>query len=408
MTFDVKRLDISGPLRTLAELYIRVNNPNQDSTYFGVEGQRISSFAENNAPSYFENDFNEARTLEELLNKRPELKDVFSRGSQILKKGGLFFDKDGNRIAEIKVEYIQGSKNLFTGKNKTTARLELGDRFIQEMNQNINGKYYVLIPGDSSTEWMMNLGNVISMEEVLDNKHWNKIYKIYNGYLEDEISLALENRTQNKYVKSKAQELRFMKDLLPTKIVEKIEKMIEENSTFDSIKEYVSNNKEEINTAIKLSFESISEDTFNILLNNKKIITTGEDSYSFIGLETDFLNKYKLNDSLSKEQVMDVINFLNLNYEINNIEYHKFIFGDPYQFKTEKGKLDETKRIKSFLSPRRRTFNHPEFNNFLKRTYNSVDGITLENYRKELIKHCSHCNYFSKFHLLILYLIIER
>jgi hypothetical protein len=378
MTFDAKRLDISGPLRTLAELYARVNNPNQDSTYFGVEGQRISSFAENDAPSYFENDFNESGTLNELLEKRPELKDVFSKGSQILKKGGLFFDKDGNRIAEIKVEYIQGSKNLFTGKNKTTAKLELGDRFIQEMNQNINGKYYVLIPGDSSTEWMVNLGNVISMDDILDGSYWNKVNTIYNGYLEDEINLALENRQQNKYVKSKAQELRFMKDLLPSKIVEKIEKMIEDDSTFADIQKYVSDNRDEINTSIKSTFESISEDTFNILLNNKKIIQVGENEYMFMGLDSEFMSKYRLTGDLSKDQVMNIINFLNLNYEINNIEYHKFIFGDPYQFKTEKGKLDETKRIKSFLSPRRRTFNHPEFNNFLKRTYNSVDGIVLE------------------------------
>lgn len=379
MTVDAKRLDIEGSLRALAELYVKVNNPNQDSTYFGVEGQRISSFSENNAPSYFENDFNESATLTELLEKRPELKDVFSKGSQILKPGGLFFDKDGNRIAEIKVEYIQGKKDLFNGKNKTTARLELGDRFIQEMNQNINGKYYVLIPGDSSTEWMMNLGNVISMEDVLDGKHWNKVYNIYNGYLEDEINLALEDRKENKYVKGKAQELRFMKDILPTKIVESIEKMIEDDTkTFADIQKYVSDNKETINASIKSTFESISEDTFNILLNNKKIIQVGEDSYMFSGLDTEFLNKYRLNGDLSKEQVMDIINFLNLNYEINNIEYHKFIFGDPYQFKTDKGKLDETKRIKSFLSPRRRMFDSSEFNNFLKDKYNSVDGVKLE------------------------------
>lgn len=394
MTFDANRLDIGGPLRTLAELYARVNNPNQDSTYFGVEGQRISSFAENDAPSYFENDFNESKTLDELLEKRPELKDVFSRGSQILKKGGLFFDKDGNRIAEIHVEYIQGSKNLFTGKNKTTAKLELGDRFIQEMNQNINGKYYVLIPGDSSTEWMMNLGNVISMEDVLEGKHWDKVNTVYNGYLEDEINLALENRQQNKYVKDKAQELRFMRDLLSPKMVEKIEKMIEDGLTFDNIQEYISKaeNKEAINASIKSTFESISENTFNILLNNKKIIEVGEDQYTFLGLDTEFLNKYGLNKYLSKEQVLDIINFLNLNYEINNIEYHKFIFGDPYQFKTEKGKLDETKRIKSFLSPRRRTFNHPEFNNYLKRTYNSVDGIALEKGTPGNHQYKSHTN----------------
>jgi hypothetical protein len=379
MTFNAEKLDINGPLRTLAELYVKVNNPNQDSTYFGVEGQRISSFAENDAPSYFENDFNESKTLDELLEKRPELKDVFSRGSQILKKGGLFFDKDGNRIAEIKVEYIQGSKNLFTGKNKTTARLELGDRFIQEMNQNINGKYYVLIPGDSSTEWMMNLGNVISMDDILEGNHWDKVYSIYNGYLEDEINLALEDRKQNKYVRDKSQELRFMKDLLPSTIVEKIEKMIEDNTkTFTDIQKEVSKNKEAINASIKSTFESISEDTFNILLNNRKIIQVGENEYMFMGLDSEFISKYRLTGDLSKDQVMNIINFLNLNYEINNIEYHKFIFGDPYQFKTEKGKLDETKRIKSFLSPRRRTFNHPEFNNFLKRTYNSVDGIALE------------------------------
>jgi hypothetical protein len=380
MTFDAKKLDIEGPLRTLAELYARVNNPNQDSTYFGVEGQRISSFAENDAPSYFENDFNESKTLDELLEKRPELKDVFSKGSQILKKGGLFFDKNGIRIAKIHVEYIQGSKNLFTGKNKTTAKLELGDRFIQEMNQNINGKYYVLIPGDSSTEWMMNLGNVISMEDVLENEHWNKINSIYNGYLEDEINLALEDRQQNKYVRGKSQELRFMKDLLPLTMVEKIEKMIEDGKTFENIQEYISKseNREAINSSIKSTFESISENTFDILVNNRKIIEVADGEYVFVGLDTEFLNKYRLNKSLSKEQVMDVINFLNLNYEINNIEYHKFMFGDPYQFKTEKGKLDETKRIKSFLSPRRRLFDSPEFNNHLKRTYNSVDGIALE------------------------------
>ena len=378
MTMNAENLAINGPLRTLAELYTRVNNPNQDSTYFGVEGQRISSFAENDAPSYFENDFNESKTLDELLEKRPELRDVFSRGSQILKKGGLFFDKDGNRIAEIRVEYIQGSKNAFTGKNKTTAKLELGDRFIQEMNQNINGKYYVLIPGDSSTEWMMNLGNVISMEDVLEGKHWDMVNTIYNGYLEDEINLALEDRKQNKYVKSKAQELRFMRDLLPANIVSGIESRIENGSTFKKIQEYVSKNREAIDASIKASFESISENTFDILVNNRKIVQEKEDEYTFTGLDTEFLNKYGLNKALSKDQVMDIINFLNLNYEINNIEYHKFMFGDPYQFKTEKGKLDETKRIKSFLSPRRRTFNHPEFNNYLKRTYNSVDGIALE------------------------------
>lgn len=381
MTFDAKRLEINGPLRTLATLYTKVNNPNQDSTYFGVEGQRIGTFSENNAPSYFEDDFNESATLDELLTKRPELNDVFSRGSQVLKKGGLFFDKDGNRIAEIKVEYIQGSKNEWRGKNKTTAKLTEAERFVQEINQNIKGKYYVLVPGDSSTEWMMNLGNVISMEEILEGKHWNKVYNIYNGYLTDEINLALEDRKQNLYTKSNAQELRFMKDLLPESIVNGIESRIQEGATFEKIQEYVSENRDKINASIKETFEAINEETIDILLESKKIYLKEDGTYDLLTFEfdTEFLKNYGLfSDKITREQLEGFISFVNLNYEINNIEYHKFIFGDPYQFKTAKGKLDETKRIKSFLSPRRRTFDHPEYNNKLKEIYNNVDGIELD------------------------------
>jgi hypothetical protein len=54
------------------------------------------------------------------------------------------------------------------------------------------------------------------------------------------------------------------------------------------------------------------------------------------------------------------------------------LFGDPYQFKESKGKLDITKRIKSFLSPRRTTFDHPIFNSFLNIEMNKVNGITIE------------------------------
>ena len=389
MTFDAKRLAINGPLRTLAELYTRVNNPNQDSTYFGVEGQRIGSFSENNAPSYFENTFNESETLTELLEKMPQLNDVYSRGSEVLKLGGLFFDKDGNRIAEIKVGYIQGSKNLLDGSAKTTAKLSKGQRFIQEINQNINGNYYVLIPGDSSTEWMMNLGNVISMEDVIEGKHWTKVYNIYNNYLNDEINLALADRKQNIYQRARSQELRIMKDVLPEKIVEKIESMIEDGKTYDDVQKYISDNRGDINSSIKDFVDNMSKETIDILLNSNQIRMIGENEYVISKFDTEFLKKHNLSGTITFDELMNVINFVNINYQINNQEYHKILFGDPYQFKTEKGKLDETKRIKSFLSGRRRTFNMTEYNNFLKDQYNSVNGITLDD------KTPGHHNYKS-------------
>jgi hypothetical protein len=379
MTFDAKRLDINGPLRTLASLYTKVNNPSQESTYFGVEGQRIGAFSENNAPSYFENTFNESKTLTELLEKRPELNDVYSKGSEILKLGGLFFDEEGNRIAEIKVEYIQGSKNEFTGKDKPTSKLTEGERFMQEINQNINGKYYVLIPGDSSTEWMMNLGNVISMDDTKSENYWNKVYSIYSGYLNDDINLALADRTKNLYQRSKSQELRIMRDILSEDVVEDIELMIQEEQTYDAIQDYITENKEAIDKSVKDFLEGMSKQTFNNLQNSNQIISLGEDEYAFYNnLDSEFAKKYKLQGAISSDEVMSVLNFVNINYAINNQEYHKILFGDPYQFKTEKGKLDETKRIKSFLSPRRRTFDMPEYNNKLKEVYNTIDGVDLD------------------------------
>ena len=378
MTFDAKRLDIGGPLRTLAGLYTRVNNPNQDSTYFGVEGQRIGSFSENNAPSYFENTFNESKTLKELLEKMPQLNDVYSKGSEILKSGGLFFNEDGERIATINVGYIQGTKNEFTGKDKSTAKLARGERFVQEMNQNINGNYYVLIPGDSSTEWMMNLGNVISMDDVISGDYLDKVYTIYSNYLNDDINLALSNRTKNLYQRARSQELRIMRDILPKNIVEAIENMIQGGRTYDDIQDYISKNRNDINASVKDFIKSVSKETFDILVNSNQIRMVEEDKYSLDKFDTEFLKKYNLNGQVSFDEVMNLINFTNINYEINNQEYHKILFGDPYQFKTEKGKLDETKRIKSFLSGRRRTFDHPDYNNFLKNKYNTVDGIELD------------------------------
>jgi hypothetical protein len=377
MTFDGKRLDITGPLRTLSTLYNRVNNPNQDSTYFGVEGQRIGAFSENNAPSYFENTFNESKTLAELLVKMPQLNDIYSKGSELLKPGGLFFDKKGNRIAELKVGYIQGSKNQLNGKDQSTSKLTRGQRYVQEINQNINGNYYVLIPGDSSTEWMMNLGNVISMDDVMSGDYLNKMYAIYSNYLNDDINLALEDRKQNIYTRAKSQELRIMRDILPENIVSGIEGMIKDGFTYDDIQGYISENRQSINDSVKQFTENMTNETVNTLLNSGQILSDGE-GYILNKFDTDFLKKYNLTGTVTIDDVRNVMLFANINYQINNQEYHKILFGDPYQFKTEKGKLDETKRIKSFLSPRRRTFNMTEFNNFLKDKYNSVDDVKLK------------------------------
>jgi len=383
MTVSGKTLgNIGGQFTKLAELYNKVTNPNQESTYSGVEGQKIGAFAENNAPSLFENEFNEANTLDELLEKRPELRDVYSKGSQVLKKGGLFFDAEGKRIKEMKVSYIQGTKLIDDNKGIATTKLTLGERFTQEINQNLDGNYYVLIPADGSTEWMMNLGNTIKLKEIEGGRAWSKINKIFQGYLKDDIALALdfENREKLKSIEGKAKELRFFKDILSEKALADINELIEDNATMESFETYISENVEDINNSIKEYIDSTVAETREVLTENKQIRLLKEGVYAYSGLIDTFAKNEAFDKfALSDQTINDILTFANVNYIINNIEYHKVLFGDPYQFAIkEDGSLDETKRIKSFLSPRRTTFDTPEFNTFLNQNLNKIGEINLK------------------------------
>ena len=380
MTVKGNTLGISGPLRTLSRLYVIATNPNQDSTFFGVNNQRKGSYAENNAASFFENDFNESETIDELLEKRPELNGYFSKGSQILKKGGLFFDEDGNRIAKLKLLTIEGLKNIEEGKNKGISKLTLSERVTQEINQNINGNYYVLVPGDGSTEWMMNLGNIISFEEVEAGVYSKKLEEIFiDGYLMDEVNLALFGKNKTVTVKKKSKELRFMKDILSDKQVKEIEDLLsKDTTTLEQVEKYIKDNKKELVNSVEQFVKNVNEESFKNLTNSSQIEQIGENEFLLNKFDSEFIKEKGLSTA-SRERVDNFINFLNLNYIINNIEYHKFIFGDPYQYKVKgDGSLDETKRIKMYLSPRRRLFDLQEFNDIFNIDYNKVGDIELD------------------------------
>jgi hypothetical protein len=384
-----KTLDVAGHYDTLATLLVNVTHPNQETTRINIDGKQSNSFADNNTPSVFENEFNEVSTLDELLTRRPELRDLYSRGSQLLKKGGMFFDKDGKRTSlELKVGYIEGTKNTDDNKSTSSSSLNLGDRFTQEINQNLNGQYYIMIPADGSTEWMMNMGNHVSFEDIEQGKDgWKQINEIFRGYLTDDVALALDanNRMQLRNVGNKAKELRFFKDILSEKTLSKINQMIEENATQQDIEKFIDDNIEDVNESIKKYIDNAVERTTEVLIQNGQIelvskdAETGVEYYRYKMLKDTFAKNEKLDkNKLTKDDITNVITFVNANYTINNIEFHKIIFGDPYQFAIkEDGTLDATKRFKSFLSPRRTTIDSPELNTFLNEDLNNAGDIQL-------------------------------
>jgi len=396
-----KELGINSYISTLANLLIETTNPITDSTYPGVDGTRLQSYTQNNYYSVFQNEFNESETLEDLIKLRPELQDVFSKNSVVLMNNGLFYKADGARMKLFEVTYIQGERDNNTGEGEVTSDMSLGTRMSQEINQNLLGYYYIMLPADSSTEWMLNLGNYITFNDIKTGRAWNRFYKVFNGYLIDDINLALDwkNRSKLKNVGDKAKELRFFKDILskydkegnlvPSAILTEINRRIEEGQSIDQIKEYI--NKDEvatkINEMVKTSVEENVARTRAALASESELITLEKESqedpdvYSYPKLDNKFtanrevgLNKFKL----TNENVNDILTFARMNYMIANVEFHKILFGDPYQFKIKDGILDETKRVKSSGSPRRVTFNTPEYNAFLNDEFNKVGDIDLD------------------------------
>jgi hypothetical protein len=381
-----RRLDIATGLGALARIYSQVTSTATTTVLLNSEGDQRQEFTESNAPSFFEYMFNSVSSLTELKQKMPQLNDTFSTNSELLREGGRFFDENGDRTdSMLKVKYIDGEENLNTGTGRSTSSLSIGDRFTAEINQNIDGNYYVLIPADGSTEWMMNMGNQIDYELFSDGETgMAKAYDIFEKYLVDEINLAKDwkNRQKLRLIGDKAKKLRFFEKILSKDLVNKAEKIINNNnSTEADINDFIAENKEEINKSVKEYIDGTVAELKQSLMSNNQVTLSKNGKYTYMGLLSSFAGQnspYGLNKkNLSEDQFNNILTFVNTNYIINNIEYHKVLFGDPYQFKIKDGILDETKRIKSFLSPRRFTFNMTEYNNKLNSEANTVDGNLL-------------------------------
>jgi hypothetical protein len=375
-------LDIGGHLTTLAELYTTVNSPSQESTTLNAEGELQQVFDNVNAPSIIEDLFNSSNTLAELKEKMPQLNDIFSVSSKMIQLDGPFWNADGTRIKsnKLKLSYISGIRDKNTNTGLSVADLSIGQRFTLEINQNINGNYYVLIPADGSTEWMMNLGNSISFKEVKEGTSDMTTHSMFQGYLKDDIGLAQDakNRSKLNNVGDKANELRFFKDILTGDTLLAANQLIAVGASPEEINAFIEAYADDINLDVDNYIERSVTNTIEALNNNNEIVDNKDGGYSYKGLDNNFAAKAKINKlNLTGDDINNIVRFVNTNYIINNIEYHKFIFGDPYQFKIKDGQLDETKRIKSFLSPRRIMFDSPELNAFMNNEYNTVDGVEL-------------------------------
>ena len=366
-TINTKSMNIDGDLFRLAIIKSIIDDTEFQSTYFNINGERTQSYIGRNVVSALHNAVSQVKNIEELANN-PKYKqysyltggnDVFAQGSQILKK---LFDIVGpdstgkrNKGTEdiLKPVLVDGIVDEQTGKKKESSKLTYRQRVIQSINLNLDGVYDNLVPGDAALEHAIRMHNAkdpFVKEENLFNKNY---LEIFQDYFISEVELAKENRNT---VSGKGKDLRFFKAILGDTLHDKIMKGV--NSKTDS-QELYNYNKQEIDSAVEQFIKEETEDVED-LLRTYDIVRTEEGL-----IKVDKIALAKEGEILTQAGLTMKLKALSINYMIANIEMHKLIYSDPYQYN------DELKRIKNFNSPGQDLVpSSQEVNSTLDRLYN--------------------------------------
>jgi len=343
-TFSQGSLDISGRLRQLAFLQVTATNPDFDSTYNNVSGEKVQTYFGVNAIDKLFVALQNVKNKSELAGTQFEylLTDEFSQGSNLMSR---MFASDGSKKAntdELLKPGIAGGIVYEKKKNSASTRLTDKERYIQELNLNLDGRFMNLVPGDASLEHMVNMGKAVKASQLSDVGLARVISNIFKPYLLSEINLSRADRyiPELKYEegtpefdKRKNTDLRFFKGILGETLHNEV---VSQEGTPEEVYELYKNKID----------ESITKYIKGWVNKNYSYL----DKFEMIDVSGDIVNNYNIENvafpkNMSADKLTRELTAVGINYMVANIEMHKLLYSDPYQYK------DELKRTKSFLSP---------------------------------------------------------
>ena len=340
-TLTGKVLNINKRLLQLAEVKAFIENPEFDSTFYGISGEKKQTYIGTNAASDLYDALSQVKNFKTDIPKLyPQysylLTDSFVKGSVILNK--MFDLNTGERITDADEDLMhsaiaEGTDNATNGKSKESSKLTYKERFLQELNLNLEGYYLNLVPGDASLEWMMKMGNHISNKQLLSG--FGEVYNIFKGYFLSELELSRENRPVSKGRNNK--DLRFFKGIFDATDKSLHSDILKASGNPLTVYKAF---EDRINTALEKFIREESKKTKQLLMKMEVLTKSKDNTWTAEDLNLES------KENISSEALDRQLNMLSINYMINNIELHKLLYSDPYQYS------DELKRIKNFLSPR--------------------------------------------------------
>jgi spore coat protein CotF len=383
-TFSGKALGMRGRLLELALVRAAISNPEFSSTYFNVSGERTQSYIGTNAAS----DLRTFLSKVKMFNKESVggtqynylLTDSFAKYSNVLDR---MFASNGKRKEGsedlFEIGYVGGTVDEEKGKRKESSRLTYRQRLVQELNLNIKGWYLNLVPGDASLEWMIKLGNAISPSSV--RKGMGDINEIFKGYFLSELELVREDRPVAKGRTSG--EMRFFKGILANpngKTEEEKNKLHNDIIASKKTPEQVYKDFEkQINQKLE-EFMTKDMNKLKTVLSRYGILQETAEGFSVENTE--------FPKNMTEKELNVELMALTANYMIANIEMHKLLYSDPYQYE------DELKRIKNFNSPRQAIINssskmNTAFNNIWNKGFNTGD-IGFTKFTRDYFRSATH------------------
>lgn len=353
-----KQIDFDGRLNGLAELFVTyMVGDDTQSQHPNLDGEQTANFVLNNVVSTVVNDANTSKDKEEFVNKENNqyYNDIFHKDSLLLNK--IIFDEDGklrDRIVEVGV--VEG-RQTWDSSNKATSKLTEAERQLYEINNNINGVFYTLLPADAKTEWALNMGTYWSSSNFFgtDQARSAEVSKFSDqmyDWLLTEVALAKDydnrkfidnlNRLPKGETRPVGKSLRFFKDILPKDIVDEIHSKVIDGGV--DLTQVLSS--DQMRNLMRQYLMDKAQRTINNLIE-WRVLSPSNSGYKLYGFDkaklTEFFGPKK---QYSQQELDRLMVYREMNYVTNAIEVHKFFFGDPAQYK------DELKRIKTFLSGR--------------------------------------------------------
>jgi ribA/ribD-fused uncharacterized protein len=408
MTFSDKKMDVRGRLLTLGLMKYKSSHPEIESTYFNVSNERTQTYIGSNPISDLHDFLSSVTDLNSAQVSQSQYKylvnDPFSRGSLILRrmfpvsrtttKRVKVSEKNSNHKL-LTVGYAGGTINNDNGKQKPSDQLTYVERLIQEINLNLEGWYLNLVPGDASIEWMVKMGNHVSVSDIISKS--SVVQDIFKDYFIDEFNLA---KSPDRFVDASREKeknnLRFFFDILGKELNNEIV-----NSKYETAEEAYEAFKRQINSAVD-SYINAEAGSLQTLLNKYGVIESTETGYKFNKI-TSSDSTFRITDNMSKDLMMSNLKALSVNYMIANIELHKILYSDPYQYK------DELKRIKSFSSPRQAilaessdTSNGKGINSALNNVWNvgfNKTDIGYTNFNRNFFRTATHTDVMAVVHI---------